>query len=83
MTQTEKILDKKKKKTKKKEKLSYVEVLFCDVLCYNLYANLDKECVALWPLPFTFKSILRRQKGRRIMKTQIYFTMQKYHLPKK
>jgi ferric iron reductase protein FhuF len=53
----------------------------------NLYANLDKGCVALlWPLPFIYiQKYLKKAKEEEeeeIMKTQLYFTMQKYHLPK-
>jgi hypothetical protein len=41
----------------------------------------NKGCVDYtMALPFTFKSILRQTK--RIMETQLYFTMQKYNLQK-
>jgi len=40
----------------------------------------NKGCVTFVALPFTLKSILRQQKN--YGNTQIYFTMQKYNLPK-
>jgi hypothetical protein len=44
--------------------------------------NNNKGCVTLVPLPFTLKSIVRRQKKKELWKLK-YLTMQKYNLQKK
>jgi len=78
VTETVKLLDKKKKKKKKKkDKISYLEVLFCHLLCCNLYANLDKGvcCMQHYGLCHLHsKAYLKKKKAkrRRIMKTQVF-----------
>jgi hypothetical protein len=66
-TKTEKKRRKKNKRKKNKNKN-------CVKFVCNLYANLDKGCVALWPLPFYIQKYLKKAKEEELWKTQIFIS---------